>query len=53
MKINLTKNELDEMQDKLLQKLEFAKQVQASTKDLTMQLELIYLAKIGYSAMLD
>jgi hypothetical protein len=53
MKIKLTKNELDEMETKIREQLAFAKKVQSSTKDLEKRLEIVFLAKVGYSAMLD
>jgi hypothetical protein len=50
---NMTKQELDEIETELRKQLAFANSVMANTKDLDKQLEIIYLAKVGISAMLD
>ena len=51
--MNLTKNDLEQMENELRKRLVYAKTVSANTKEIEQQLDLVLLAKIGYSAMLD
>lgn len=51
--MNIDKNELDNIEAELNKRLKWALSVQANTKEIQKQLEIIKLAKIGYSQMLD
>jgi hypothetical protein len=51
--MNIDKNELDHIETELNKQLKWALSVQANTKEIQKQLEIIKLAKIGYSQMLD